>query len=405
MKRDDLKNFFNPKTIAVIGASNNPKKVGNILMQKLSNFKGKVIPINIKHKEILGEKAYPSLTKYSGKIDLAMIAIPAKLVKKILQDCEKKSIKNVIIISAGFSEVGNDKLEKEIIQIAKKYRINLLGPNCFGMANPYLDLDVTFSKTSAKKGNIAFISQSGALWSYISDYSGKFGFSGFVSLGNMADLDFYDFIRYFNRHKKTKKIVLYIEKLKQGRKFIEACRKSKKQIIVVKAGKTEKGSQAAISHTGSLATDFEIYKGAFKQANVKLADSLASAFGLKKENIASKIKKKKVIILTNAGGAGALITDYLVEKGFDVQSPIDLIGTALAEDYQIALKRLKNRNYDSIIVVLTPQSMSEPEKTAEVLVKLPIKKKIIACFLGKKSVTKAKQILEKNNIPCFTHCC
>ncbi|RLG15925.1 hypothetical protein DRN69_02230, partial [Candidatus Pacearchaeota archaeon] len=191
-----------------------------------------------------------------------------------------------------------------------------------------------------------------------------------------------------------------IERIKQGKKFIETCKKSKKEIIAIKAGKSQQGKKATISHTGSLATDFEIYKGAFKQANVKIKDSLSSIFNLKKQNLASKIKGKKVAIITNAGGAGALITDYLVEKGFDVSQPIDLIGTALAKDYKKALEKL--RKYDSIIVILTPQKMSNPEKTAQVLTNFSDKKKIIGVFLGDKSIKKAKKILEKENIPCIT---
>ncbi len=401
MKRGKLENFFNPKTIAVIGASNNPQKVGNVLMKKLSSFKGEIIPINIKDKEISGRKAYPTLKEYPKKIDLAIIAVPAKIVGKILEDCGEKKIKNVIVISAGFTEVGNKELEKNIIKISKKYGIKFIGPNCFGIANPYLNLDTTFANTSAKKGNIAFISQSGALWSYLSDISSstKLGFSGFVSLGNMADLNFSDFIDYFDKDKKTKKIILYMEKLKQGKKFIEICKKSKKEIIVVKAGKSKKGSMAAISHTGSLATDFKIYKGAFKQARVKLVDSLSSAFNLKKSKIKIpfKTKKNKIVIITNAGGAGTLITDYLVEKGFDVKPPIDLLGTALAKDYELALEK---RNYDLVIVILTPQRMSEPEKTAEVL--SHYKGKVIALFLGANSIKKAKAILNKSKIPCIT---
>jgi len=410
MKRGDLENFFNPKTIAVVGASNNSKKVGNILMQKLSNFKGKVIPINIKHKKILGKKAYSSLKEYSKKIDLVIIAIPAKNVKEILEECGQKQIRNAIIISAGFSETGNNKLEQEIIHISKKHSINLLGPNCFGITNPYLNLDTTFANTTANKGDIAFISQSGALWSYIADFSiRKFGFSGFVSLGNMADLNFYDFIDYFNTHKKTKIIILYVEKLKQGKKFIEACKNSKKEIIVVKAGKTKKGSKAAISHTGSLATDFEIYKGAFKQAKVKLTDSLFSAFNYARLKI--KPQGNKTIIITNAGGAGALMTDYCEEnnikviklpKKFKFSNPIDLIGTASAKDYESVLKKLKKEDfYDSVIILLTPQKMSEPEKTAKAIIEFSKTKPVIACFLGGDSVTEAKIILERAGILCF----
>lgn len=406
MKRvESLTNFFEPKTIAVIGASQHPKKVGNVLMEKLSNFKGEVIPISIKHKEILGKRAYRSIKDYPKKIDLVIIAIPAKWVKQVLKNCGEKRIKNVIVISAGFSEVGNKKLEQEIVKIAKEYQINLLGPNCFGIANPYLNLDTTFANTSAKKGNVAFISQSGALWSYLSDISASkedFGFSGFVSLGNISDLNFSDFIEYFDKDEKTKKIILYVEKLEHGKRFIDVCRKSKKEIIVVKAGKSEKGSMATISHTGSLATDFEVYKGAFKQARVKLVDSLSSAFGFKKTEIIIPVSKKnKVVIITNAGGAGALMTDYLVEKGFDVKPPIDLIGTALAKDYKLELSKFKGTNYN-FVVILTPQKMSEPEKTAKVIVEFSKGHNVTAIFLGDNSIKSAKAIFNKSKIPCIT---
>jgi acyl-CoA synthetase (NDP forming) len=394
--KGDIHNFFYPKTIAVIGASNNPLKVGNVLMKKLCECKRKVIPINIKRSEIEGKKAYPSILKYPKKIDLAIIAIPAKLVNSSLIECGKKKIHNIIIISSGFSEIGKEKLEKKILQTAKKYKIRILGPNCFGVANPYLNLDTTFSNTSPLPGNTALISQSGALWSYISDFR-KFKFSGFVSLGNMSDLTFSDFIEYFNKDPKTKKIILYIEKLKLGKKFVEICRKSKKQIIVVKAGKTKKGSEATISHTGSLATEFAVYKGAFKQSRVKVMDSLAQAFGIKKQNI--KIPKtKKVKIITNAGGAGALLTDYLTERGIDVTVK-DLLGTALAKDYEQEIKKSKGQ----LIIVLTPQKMSEPLKTAQALIKFK-NKNPITCFLGEKSVARAVKLLKAKNIKVYTRC-
>lgn len=399
----EIENLLTPKSIAVIGASEHINKVGGILMKKLLKFEGKVIPVNKEHKIIFERKSYASVLDYPEKIDLVIIAIPAKAVKEVLIECGKKKVKNVIIISAGFSETGNQKLEDEIIEIGKKYEINILGPNCFGVANPYLNLDTTFSNLSAKKGDIAFISQSGALWSYIADVSSSAnnpGFSSFVSLGNMSDLEFSDFIEYFNKDKKTKKIILYIEKLKDGKKFLEACKKSKKEIITIKAGKTKKGSEATVSHTGSLATDFEIYKGIFKQAGIKIENSFSSAFGIKKEEI--NPKGKKVTIVTNAGGAGALITDYLIEKKYDVDQPIDLLGTAIAENYRDTFDNLKESGTDSVVVILTPQSMSQPKETAEEIIKFSKFKNVIAVFLGRNSIKKAEEILNKSKIPCFT---
>lgn len=222
----------------------------------------------------------------------------------------------------------------------------------------------------------------------------------------MADLDFSDFIEYLNHDPKTKKIILYVERLKQGKRFIEVCKKSRKQIIAVKAGRTKEGSQAAVSHTGSLATSYAIYRGAFKQAGVILNKSLSGAFGFPKSEI--KPKGRRIIILTNAGGAGALMTDYFETHGYDViRQPIDLLGTATAEDYKNALNKLKEDNsYSTIVLILTPQAMSEPKETAEEIVEFSktTKREIIGCFLGKRSIKEAEKILKEHNIPVYTHC-
>jgi len=391
----DINSFLNPKTIAVIGASENTGKVGGILIEKLQKFKGIVIPINPNHDEILRKKTYPSILKVKEKVDLVLIAVPKDFVIKSLKECAKKKIKNVIIISAGFKEVGDTKSEEELIKIAKKNKINLLGPNCFGIVNTSLNLDTTFSNTTPKKGRIAFISQSGALYSYISDIK-KLKFSYFISLGNMADLSFEDFLPFLIEDKKTKKIILYIEKLKDGKKFVEICRKSKKEIVVVKAGSSKVGEKAAISHTGSLATDYNIYKGAFSQAKVKQAKTIEEAFKLKSKNKLEEIKNP--VIITNAGGAGALLTDYLETKKIKlIQPPIDILGTAKAEDYKKAIEEQEKNS--TILVVLTPQKMSEPEKTAEVIVSS--KRNIICFFLGQKSIKKATKILKKSKIKVY----
>jgi acetyltransferase len=394
-----LNSFFNAKSIAVIGASNSPGKVGNIIMKKLNKLKGKVIPINKKGGKIEEKEAYKKLTDYPKKIELAIIATPAKTVPKIIEQCAKKEIKNIIIITAGFSEVGNFKLEKKILNLKFKHNLNILGPNCFGMINPKKNLDLTFSKETVKKGNTVFLSQSGALGSYILDY--KIPLRAFISLGNMIDLNFADWIEYFNEDKKTKKIVCYIESLHDGKRFIEACKNSKKEIIVIKSGKTEKGKNATMSHTASLATDHEIYQGAFKQAKVKQSKSLIRAFGIREENIIYKLKGKKVAIITNAGGAGALLTDQLESQGYEVYGPKDILGTATANDFKKALNKIKS-NYDSIIIALTPQMMSEPEKTACILAESKFKHKIVACFLGDKSMQEAIKILQKNGISYIT---
>lgn len=397
--RGELDLFFNPKTIAVIGASNNPAKVGNILIRKLKKFKGNIVPVNLKEEMIENFPSYRKLKDYKHKIDLVVIATPRKTFKKILKDIKKKQIKNVIIITAGFGETGNKKEEDKIIKWGKENDINILGPNCFGFVNSKLNLDLTFSKSATKDGDTVFLSQSGALGSFIMDTDIKL--RAFISLGNMIDLDFSDFIEYFNHDKKTKKIVLYIEKLKEGKRFIEVCRNSKKEIIVVKSGKTEKGKKATMSHTGSIGSDFDIYKGAFKQAKVKYSKSLSAAFGLKKENIKSKLTGKNIAIITNAGGAGVLLDDELIAEKFKVAGPKDILGTATPNDYRRALHRI-SKPYDNIVVIFTPQTMSNPDGVAKAIIESRWKKKIIAIFLGEKSIKKALKILKENKVTTFT---
>ena len=395
-----IENFLNPKTIALIGASEKPNKVGTILMQKLESFQGVVVPINPTSSTIFSKISYKTVLNYKEKIDLAIIAIPAEAVPKVLKQCGKKRIREIIIISAGFQEVGNIKLQNKINKLKEKYKMNILGPNCFGIVNPKISLDTTFANTTPKKGNIAFISQSGALWSYIADLN--LGFSGFVSLGNMADLGFNEFLEYYIKDKSTKKIILYIEKLKEGNKFIELCKSTKKEIIVIKVGKTEQGKKAAISHTASLATDYEIYSKAFLQAGVKQVNTLAEALNLEKPNIISELKGKNIFIITNAGGAGTILTDKLIEKEFKVEGPKDILGTASAKDYKNALNKIE-QDYSNIILILTPQRMSEPTRTAQEIVRSHWKDKIIAIFLGDKSIQEAKRILETNGVKVFTN--
>ena len=322
----DLDNFFYPKSVAVIGASNKFGKVGNALMHNLKMFKGKVFPVNLNENKVLGIKAYKSVLDIKKNIDLGVIAIPEKGVYSVLEECGKKEIKNVIIITAGFGETGNNEGQNRLIQISKKYNIRILGPNNFGNVNPYIDLDTSFSKLTPEKGNIALISQSGALWVYISQLSlGQFGFSIFSSLGNMIDVDFADIIEYLNNDKNTKVIVCYIETLKDGKKFMDICRKSKKPIIAIKAGATQAGQKAALSHTGSLAGEIEIYKAAFKQCGVHLVETVEDAFDKAQFLVNQNLKGNKTVIITNGGGLGVLCADYCAKNNLDVVKCCDYV--------------------------------------------------------------------------------
>ena len=404
-----LDNFFNPRTVAIIGASNHIDKVGGILMKKALASKCKIVPVNPSHSEVFGVKCYNSIEDYKGgKIDLAVIAIPKEFVVRSLEDCGEKGIKNVIVISAGFKEVGDIKSEEKILEISKKYNISILGPNCFGIFNSKLNLDLTFAKTTPSNKNLGknegnvFISQSGALWSYIADLNlnPDKGFSGFVSLGNMVDLSFNDWIEYFSEDKNVSNIILYVEKVKNGKKFIEVCKKAVvkgKKIYAVKAGSSKEGEKAAFSNTASLASDYEIYKGVFKQAGVKLIgleEAIELRTSKKKLNITGKVE-----IITNAGGAGALLSDYLAENG--TKSYVrDILGTALAEDYRKALEESKENN---IIVILTSQSMTQVEETAKIVVDFEKSsgKKVLVYFLGEKSVKNSNRIFEEAGVEYF----
>jgi len=419
-----MKNFLAPKSIAIIGASSKKGKVGNTLMNNLKNFKGKIYPINLKEKTILNKKAYPSVLSIKEKIDLAVIAIPAPFVYNAIKECGEKGIKSVIIISAGFSEIGKKREELILLDLAKTYNMRLLGANCFGTVNPYISLDTSFALTTPEPGPIAFISQSGALWSAIAEYSiGKFGFSAFISLGNTIDVSFPELIEYLNKDPKTKAIVCYIESLKKGKAFMKACKNSKKPVIVIKAGKTESGKKATISHTGSLAGEYEIYQAAFEQSNAKIANTLTEAFD-KAFLLSNQRPKNKTIILTNAGGPGALTADYCdqnnlelvtlpkrfilslknLPKSWSHGNPMDLIGDANLERYKEALTKLKDKDfYDNLVIILTPQGMTDPEELANELInfKKESTKTVAVCFMGGSSIKKAAELLNKNNIPCF----
>jgi len=421
-----MKQFFNARKIAVIGASRDKNKVGHaILHNLLKNPKLIVYPVNPKAKEILNRHAYPSILDVPNNIDLAIIVVPAKLVPEIIKEIAKKKIKNVIIISAGFSETGNTKLENKIRKIAKENNISILGPNCLGILSPKKKLNATFYEKIPEQGEIAFITQSGAVGVAMLDRAIKdnLGFSGFVSIGNQADIDINQALDYFSKDKDTKVICLYIESLKagKGKEFIDICKKSKKKIIVIKAGKTEIGKKAASSHTASLASDERIYSGAFKQAGIIEVDSLeelfTSAFIITKH----KNLGNKAVIITNAGGLGVLAADACSKNKIKVvdiphkiskklkkvlpdtapkSDPLDIIGDAQADRYKKVFNILDNKSFfDFFIILLTPQQMTEPLKTAIAITHL--EKPCFVSFIGGKQLNKAIKLLNHYKIPHF----
>lgn len=429
-----LNNFFEPKSIAIIGASRTPGKLGHDLLDNImrGGYAGKIYPVNPFSDFVLGLKSYPSVLNVEEKIDLAIIIIPAAFAPKMLEECGRKNIDSAIIISAGFKETGETgkKLEEELINIAKKHNIQVLGPNCLGITNPFFSLNATFTKNMPPKGNIAFVSQSGALISTVLSSSSVYnlGFSKIISIGNKAVLDEVDFLEYLENDPETKVIMMYLESISRGRKFIETAKRItvKKPIIVLKAGVSARAAKSVMSHTGALAGRDEIVSAAFSGANILRVKNLYKFIFLAKSFSIGKLpRNNRIAIITNAGGMGVLASDRISSTKLSLAevakktkeclrgklpvaaglgNPFDLIGDAKAERYKLAMERvLADENVDGAIVILTPQTMTEKEKTAGLVADFSknTEKPIIAVFSGGKEMDEAKRILLGANIINF----
>ncbi|MEW5761150.1 MAG: CoA-binding protein, partial [Candidatus Thermoplasmatota archaeon] len=379
----ELYNFFHPKSVAVIGASPKEGKVGYSLIKNIiSSFKGKVYAVNPNEKEVLGHITYKSVLDIKDEVSLAVIAVKANIVPTIIEECGKKNIKACIIISSGFSESGNKELEKNIISIASNYGNRILGPNSLGLIAPYSSLNASFTRTMPMKGPIGFISQSGAFCTSAIEYSieEKFGFSGFVSIGNKADIEDGDLIKYFSDDEKTKCIAIYMENAKNGRKFFDALKKcaKKKPIVILKSGRSEAGAKAASSHTGAIAGSDKAYDAAFKQAGVYRAKTMFELFDSARAlAYQPPLIGEGIAILTNAGGPGVIAADTAYELALPLSkisdktlkeidkvcpptwnrgNPLDIIGDANVERYYSVLKILANaEEVHGIIVLVGPQ--------------------------------------------------
>lgn len=445
-KQKSLELLFNPSSIAVIGASRDPKSVGYGILKSLVRgcvlgseycrpFAGKVYPVNPNADYIIGIKSYKTVSEIPDDIGLAVIAVPAKIVPSVLKDCGKKKIPFAIVISAGFAELGSEgrKLQEEMLKIAEKSRIRIVGPNCLGIVRPCLNLNASFAPTMPPEGPVGFVSQSGALADSIIDWAveAKYGLSALISYGNSADLDVHDFIEFLAEDEKTKAIAVYLEGLKDGRKFIEVCsRVSKiKPIIVLKAGRTESGTKAISSHTGSLAGSYEVYKAAFKQAGVIQADTVEELFDLAKAlAYQPPCKENSVAIITNGGGCGVLCADNCDELGVNLaelkkpalqkldksgkmhpaysrRNPLDLVGDALPERYEAAINTLLAEDYiHGAIIIQTLQTMTDPKEDAMKIIaakKMFPEKPILCIYMGGRYSKQGGRLLEANGIPDF----
>ncbi len=432
-----LQSFFTPNAIAVIGASTSPEKLGYAVLDNLVNggFLTEdrfVYPINPKADEILGLKAYADVNQVPGAIDLAVIVIPYPVVPEALRTCGEKGIPSVIIISAGFREAGMDGLqrEQELLEISQEYGIRLIGPNCLGVIDTITPMNASFSAGMPPEGPMDFMSQSGALGTAILDWAqaGRLGLSKFVSLGNKADVNEIDLLAAWADDPGSRVILSYIEGLPDGGEFIRVARQASKTkpVVALKSGVTQAGSRAVSSHTGSLAGSEQAYEAAFRQAGVIRAHSLQDLFDLALAfGYLPPLQGDRIAIVTNAGGPGILATDALERAGMTLArfepecihalekflpdaasaaNPVDVLGDARADRYRFALEQVvADPGVDGVLVILTPQAMTEIEATAEVIADVAAKVElpILACFMGEARIEAGTQILDRAMIPNF----
>jgi acetate---CoA ligase (ADP-forming) len=431
-----INTFFEPSSVAVIGASTNPSKLGYAVLQNLVEggyaARGEVYPINPGAKEILGLEAFPTVLDIPGSIDLAVIVIPYQVVPEALRECGKKQIPAVIIISAGFREAGKEGLERELelVEIANEFDIRLIGPNCLGVIDTFTPINASFAAGTPPQGPMSFMSQSGALGTAVLDIAlaGRLGLSKFASLGNKADVSEIDLLRAWSDDDNTKAILIYNEGLPNGGEFIEVARQvtRKKPVIAIKSGVTQAGSRAVSSHTGSLAGSEQAYKAAFQQAGVLRAESMEALFDMALAlAYQPPLMGDRIAIVTNAGGPGILATDALEHAGLalarfeydtihelerylpdaaSAANPVDVLGDAMADRYQFALQKVvADPNVDGILVLATPQAMTEIKETAEVVAELArsTDKPIIGCFMGESRMNAGIDILTAQGVPNY----
>jgi acetyl coenzyme A synthetase (ADP forming)-like protein len=432
-----LESFFEPKSVAVIGASMDPQKLGYAVVKNLADGGygkvGKIFPINLKADEILGYKAYPSVLEVQDIIDLAVIVIPYKYVPDALRICGEKDIPAAIIISAGFREAGKEGLERELelIEIAKEFNIRLIGPNCLGIIDTFTPLNASFAAGTPPQGPMGFMSQSGALGTAVLDIAlaGRLGLSKFVSLGNKADVDEIDLIKAWATDVNTEVILMYVEGMPNGQEFIKVAREitKTKPIVAIKSGVTQSGSRAVSSHTGSLAGSEQAYHAAFLQAGVLRASTMESLFDMSLAlGYQPRLLGDRIAIITNAGGPGILATDALERSGMSLSrfeletirtleeqlpdaasaaNPVDVLGDARADRYSFALNTVSSDpNVDGLMIVLTPQAMTEIEATAHSIGKIAKNshKPFLACFMGEAKVQSGIRILQDYGVPNYS---
>jgi acetyltransferase len=434
--RSALDCMFSPKSVAVIGATDREGSVGRVVLERLRipSYRGRIFPINPNHTELLGLRVYPKIGEVPEKVDLAIIVIPANAVPGVVGECVDAGVRAAVVISAGFKEQGPEgaALELEIQKQLRRGTMRFIGPNCLGVMNPHLGFNATFAQDIARPGNVAFLSQSGALLTAILDWSlqEQVGFSAIVSTGSMLDVGWGDLIDYFGDDPATESILLYMESVGDARSFLSAAREValRKPIIVIKAGRTPAASKAASSHTGALTGSDEVFDAAVRRCGVLRVSSVSDLFYM--AEVLSKQPRPrgpKLMILTNAGGPGVIATDRLLSVGGELAplsdstmdslnallpahwshgNPIDILGDAGPERYSKALEiAAKDPNSDGLLVILAPQGMTDPAQVAETLKGHASihGKPVLASWMGGKSVAEGIAILNAANIPTFSY--
>ena len=431
----DLTPFFAPKGVALVGTSASPNKLSFGILRNMveGDYRGGVYPVNPRYQEVLGKRCFPNIASVPDPVDLAVIALPAPMVLETLEACGLRGIRSVIIISGGFREVGREgaELEKQCVELAHRFNMRLIGPNCVGTMDLYSGLNTTFIRGVPPKGHIGFLSQSGAICGAIVDYvmDKGIGFSNLTSMGNMADVNETDIIEYLAQDANTKVIAAYLEGLANGQRFMEVARRvsCQKPILMLKVGRTAAGARAVSSHTGSLAGSYTAYDAAFRQCGIIQVDSVAELFDAAIALVHQPVPKgNRVVLITNSGGPAALASDSLAANGMtladlqaetqvllrsqlnpaaQVANPVDMLGGAEPPDYAYALEHcLRDDNVDAAIAILTPQALVNPADVGRVIGEVAAKsdKTVVASFVGGVSVGEARMTLHSMGVPLYT---
>jgi acetate---CoA ligase (ADP-forming) subunit alpha len=427
-----ISSIFEPSSIAVVGASNNETKWGGMILKNiLSGYKGAVYPINPKEKEVQGLTSYPSVLDIPAEVEMAIIAIPAQLLLEVVDECGKKGVKGLIVLTAGFSETGKSggELEKQLVSIIRKYGMRMIGPNTLGIVNEPFNLNASVIGKLPSPGHISFITQSGTLGLAIADWTIDMGIGlcKVISTGNKADTDDVDLIKYLDNDPSTGVIAMYIEGITRGRLFLETARRIKKPIIAIKTGRSKRGQKAVFSHTGSIAGSDEIYSAAFKQAGILRVDTIDEVFDAALAFTCQPLPRgNNVAILSNGGGASIVAADECERLGLNIvdltqetrdkikevipeyassSNPVDTAGTVSFKIYTEAIKALlRDPNVDALIVIYVHTQLSNAIPPAEAVVEIKLKcnKPVIACWMGGAGTEQGVDILKSGCLPNYS---